>query len=232
MGCGRKATSGQVALGRKAGSIPRNPARTVADLYKAASRWMRRLGGGEGLTGIYGTLTRGDVEKVMQALTADTGMNRGSRFLDVGAGLGQPLLHAALKPGVARARGFEIDDPKVKKAAALIAGVRRDLGLGGAAPQVIRKDIADVQRIDDTHLFSFWEGINVEDRMALGRLAMQNKDLKGVAVMAKAIRGETPAEYMEGLGFPPVTLKQTFPVHMAGSGQGFTAYVFKVNPRS
>ena len=118
-----------------------------------------------------------------------------------------------------------------QKGGGIDCGVRRDLGLGGAAPQVIRKDIADVQRIDDTHLFSFWEGINVEDRMALGKLAMQNKDLKGVAVMAKAIRGETPAEYMQGLGFPAVTLKDTFPVHMAGSGQGFTAYVFKVNPR-
>ena len=49
------------------------------------------LGGGEGLEGIYGTLTRHYMQLVLDALEAHCGLAACSSLIDVGSGLGRSL---------------------------------------------------------------------------------------------------------------------------------------------
>ena len=63
------------------------------------------LGGGEGLEGIYGTLTRHYMQLVLESLSAHCGLVASSSLIDVGSGLGrlESICHADLAvPNAAR----------------------------------------------------------------------------------------------------------------------------------
>lgn len=246
MGCGRKATPSQIRRGRKvsrkappaslrnagrtfAPQAPRAPPVTTKRLFGLMNAVTNQLGGGEGQQGTFGTLAPAGSQKVMDALAVHTGMGRASKLLDVGAGLGHPLVHAVHDVGVARARGLEVDPVKVKKAEAFIDRVYSRAGMTGPKPYVERADVGSrTAPIDDTHIFSFWKGINTADRAALGSLAAKDTNLKGVAVIDHGM-GRDPVGYMRSLGFPPMTLTDKLDaLKISGSGATFTGYVFKV----
>lgn len=48
-----------------------------------------KLGGGEGVEGLYGSITRSGMQKVVAALQSECGLNRDSCLVDIGAGLGR-----------------------------------------------------------------------------------------------------------------------------------------------
>ena len=48
-----------------------------------------KLGGGEGIEGLYGSLTRTGMQKVLHSLSKSCGLDQTSRLVDVGAGLGR-----------------------------------------------------------------------------------------------------------------------------------------------
>ena len=48
-----------------------------------------KLGGGEGIEGLYGSLTRTGMQKVLHSLSKSCGLDKTSRLVDIGAGLGR-----------------------------------------------------------------------------------------------------------------------------------------------
>jgi hypothetical protein len=48
-----------------------------------------KLGGGEGVVGIYGSITQAGMSKIFACMMKDTGFGPNSVLLDVGAGLGR-----------------------------------------------------------------------------------------------------------------------------------------------
>ena len=48
-----------------------------------------KLGGGEGIEGLYGSLTRTGMQKVLHSLTKSCELDQTSRLVDIGAGLGR-----------------------------------------------------------------------------------------------------------------------------------------------
>lgn len=199
-------------------------------LYNAMNSAESRLGGGEGNVGLYGTIRNAGMQKIMHSLREMTGMGRLSRFLDVGAGLGRPCLHALLPPGVARSRGIELDAVKVTKGDALLSQVYNDPAIRplmkGQLPTLKVQDIQNTAHIDDTHLFSFWEGLPTSAKIALGGLVSRDKEFRGIAVVGRGLHRD-PVQEMADLGFPPLQLVSKIPVHMAKGTERFTAFVFK-----
>lgn len=53
-----------------------------------------KLGGGEGIEGLYGSLTRTGMQKVLHSLSKSCGLDKSSRLVDVGAGLGRYVANA------------------------------------------------------------------------------------------------------------------------------------------
>ncbi len=67
--------------------------------------------GGNGSTGaIYGELTIGSMQRVLNFLIEECELDKSSRFIDVGAGLGKPNFHAAQNPNVRLSVGIELED--------------------------------------------------------------------------------------------------------------------------
>ena len=58
---------------------------------------------------IYGELTKGDVQKIVDFLTVNCNLTDVSRFIDTGNGRGKPSMHVVQDPGVQFSFGIEIE---------------------------------------------------------------------------------------------------------------------------
>mmetsp|Transcript_14408 Transcript_14408/g.42235 ORF Transcript_14408/g.42235 Transcript_14408/m.42235 type:complete len:436 (-) Transcript_14408:294-1601(-) len=101
------------------GEVPRSSAgrfghaiTTLPSVRRAYGAMHRRTGsiGGNGHGGaIYGEITEGSMQKVIEVMKAHTNLGRSSRFIDVGCGLGKPNVHVALDCGVEVSYGVEME---------------------------------------------------------------------------------------------------------------------------
>jgi hypothetical protein len=67
--------------------------------------------GGNGYNGaIYGELTLGSMQTILDILVKECELDTTSRFIDIGAGLGKPSFHALESPGVALSFGVELEE--------------------------------------------------------------------------------------------------------------------------
>jgi hypothetical protein len=60
-----------------------------ARLYMAMTKAENKVGGGEGLEGVYGSITRSGTHEVLEAFKMHAGFGHSSIFLDIGSGLGR-----------------------------------------------------------------------------------------------------------------------------------------------
>lgn len=202
-------------------------------LYNVMTSIENRVGGGEGIEGIYGTLTQTGCQRVMDTMHELCGLQENSILVDIGAGLGRPLLHALFSPGVRKAYGVEVDTVKCAKAAVfcqqtlLEMAQRQCSSTVRQAPEIVQGNIEEATTLDPcTHAFSFWEGIPVSARLAFGRLFSKSTTLRSVVVIQRSMRKEDPTDVMLDYGFGALTLTSTFPVKMSGRGAQFHAYIF------
>lgn len=98
------------------------------------------LGGGEGVEGLYGSIGRSGMAKVLASLTSRCDLGPSSCLVDIGAGLARPLLHAAIVPGVRQTVGIEVDSIKVVKAEAFVERVCARLRKKGLVSDEDAKD--------------------------------------------------------------------------------------------
>ncbi|KIY96809.1 hypothetical protein MNEG_11153 [Monoraphidium neglectum] len=199
-----------------------------------------KVGGGEGVEGCYGTLTRAGVQQIMESMADVCGLSSSSVLVDIGAGIGRPLLHAMHHPGVGASWGVEIDPVKCSKGRAYVQLVVRDMagaglpaGGGGAAAAAPSMVCVAVERLSTlepaTHAYACWEGMPRTAKVAFGALFLASPSLQSVAVVQRAFR-RPPQAAMQELGFGELDLLKTFPVHLAGSQRQLNAYIF-VKPR-
>eukprot|EP01039_Chlorochromonas_danica_P006633 gene6633-7326_t len=83
---------------------------STAMAYKIVHKATGSLGGNGYNGAIYGELTIGSMQKVINVLKEQCKMDSQSRFLDVGAGLGKPNFHAAQDPKVRVSVGIELEE--------------------------------------------------------------------------------------------------------------------------
>jgi hypothetical protein len=202
---------------------------SIGAMCKQFSWLGTQLGGGEGCTGLYGTIRTGGLHKVLAAL-ANGANGSNIHLVDVGGGLCWPLLQACRQLDIASGLSIEDDGKKVEKAQVLVSRVA-----GGAYKDVITLvtgSIEDVQSLNAyTHAYSFWEGLTNSAKMAFGRLFVMSTSLRRVAVVQHAMRKQQEPEEMYMLGFGRVNLVWgPTRVLMSGSGRAFMAYVFEKVP--
>mmetsp|Transcript_37509 Transcript_37509/g.82121 ORF Transcript_37509/g.82121 Transcript_37509/m.82121 type:complete len:394 (+) Transcript_37509:116-1297(+) len=79
----------------------------VKKVYSLVSGRTGSLGGNGAGGAIYGELTSGSMQKMVDLMKLHTDFGPDSRFIDVGCGLGKPNLHVATDPGVSFSYGIE-----------------------------------------------------------------------------------------------------------------------------
>lgn len=81
----------------------------VRKVYKIVKKLTGSLGGNASSGPIYGELTMGSMQKMINLMKEHTDFNATtSRFIDVGSGIGKPNLHVAQDPGCA-SYGIEVE---------------------------------------------------------------------------------------------------------------------------
>ena len=80
----------------------------VKIVYQTINKNTGRVGGNGNGGPIYGELTEGSMQKIIDCLTAKTGLGQQSRWIDIGCGRGKPNMHVAQDPGVQFSFGIEI----------------------------------------------------------------------------------------------------------------------------
>jgi len=78
-------------------------------VYKIINKMTGQIGGNGNGGAIYGELTMGSMQKVIALMKEHSNLNKDSRFIDVGCGLGKPNVHVAQDPGVAFSYGIEME---------------------------------------------------------------------------------------------------------------------------
>ncbi|KAJ1412193.1 hypothetical protein B484DRAFT_402394 [Ochromonadaceae sp. CCMP2298] len=78
--------------------------------YKILQKTTGQLGGNGYNGAIYGELTMRSMQRVLNILVNQCGLTSSSRFIDVGAGLGKPNIHAAQDPACRLSIGVELEE--------------------------------------------------------------------------------------------------------------------------
>ncbi|WIA23123.1 hypothetical protein OEZ85_001460 [Tetradesmus obliquus] len=180
-------------------------------LYSVMQGLESRLGGGEGIEGIYGSITATGMHKVLECMRHNCGLGSSSTLVDIGAGLGRPLLHALLLQGAAGSSGSSKATAKGSRAKGLLQQPH-------SRPIITCASIEQIASLEPcSHAYSFWEGVPLSGKQAFGRLFAQARSMKAVAVVQRAMRGVPPEAHMAQLGFGPLLLIKAFPVNMSGA---------------
>ncbi|KXZ50357.1 hypothetical protein GPECTOR_17g998 [Gonium pectorale] len=195
------------------------------------------VGGGEGNEGTYGSITQAGMAQVLQCMKERAGFGSDSILVDIGSGLGRPLMHGFYE-GMAKGYGLECDAVKCEKAVKFCKRVVSEACSKGLLDRrycALRTrlvfwhvDIEQLTGLPDeaTHAYSFWEGIPDPAKCKIGELFTQSQTLKAIAVVGRSL-GRDPAQRMaDTFGFGRLTLLGKFGASMAGSGRSMTAYVF------
>jgi hypothetical protein len=81
----------------------------VHHVYKIVSKLTGSVGGNGSFGAIYGELTMGSMQKMVDLMKKYTEFGSSSRYIDVGSGLGKPNLHVCQDPGVEFSYGIEME---------------------------------------------------------------------------------------------------------------------------
>ena len=81
----------------------------VRSVYHIVHKHTGSVGGNGHGGAIYGELTVGSMQKMVNLMMEHTNLDKESRFIDVGCGLGKPNLHVAQYPGVQFSYGIEME---------------------------------------------------------------------------------------------------------------------------
>jgi len=91
-------------------TIPTLPVKSVTrKVYHLVNKMTGSIGGNGHGGAIYGELTVGSMQKMVELMKIHTNFGPESRFIDVGSGLGKPNLHVSQDPGVEFSYGIEME---------------------------------------------------------------------------------------------------------------------------
>ncbi|GFR53223.1 hypothetical protein Agub_g15980, partial [Astrephomene gubernaculifera] len=202
----------------------------------------RQICGGEGVEGVYGSLTIATLTIVLLVLVRAGLLRTNSVFGDIGAGVGRTLVIVAFLFGI-KSIGWELDKVKRGKAENFIERFQphvdkykvkdpwnhleadvNSLLTAYKTPECFscKPDNSDVNYEDVTVLFSFWEGFG--DKEKVTKHMKTATQLEALIIVQK--HEAKPVEFMAGLGFPGLTLLTRLPIRTSGANQTFQAYIF------
>jgi hypothetical protein len=81
----------------------------VKETYAIVRKLTGSIGGNGSSGAIYGELTMGSMQKMVNLMKQHTEFGPDSRFIDVGSGIGKPNIHVCQDPGVSFSYGIEME---------------------------------------------------------------------------------------------------------------------------
>jgi SAM-dependent methyltransferase len=200
--------------------------KTVQHLYKVIQKSTGAVGGYGHNGPVYGEITMGTFQKIVDALREHTDFGPSSTFMDIGSGLGKPNLHVALNPGVRLSFGVELEELRWQLSMHNLRNVLREVSeLKKSVVYFANSDATDMVHFEPfTHIYMFDVGF---PPAVLVSLANAFNASKTVQALVSFIR---PDKVISVYGFA-VDLVCQIQTRMCGSTEQHNAYVYRAKPR-
>jgi len=196
--------------------------KSVQHLYRVIQKSSGAVGGYGHNGPVYGEVTMGTFQKVVDALCAHTGFDASSAFVDIGSGLGKPNLHVALNPGVRLSYGVELEELRWQLSMHNLRFVLNEV------PEM-RKSVvyfanSDATKLDHfepfTHVYMFDVGFPPSVLVALANAFNLSKTVQAL------VSFQRPDKVISMYGFA-VDLITQVATRMSGSTEKHTAYIYR-----
>mmetsp|Transcript_15582 Transcript_15582/g.28320 ORF Transcript_15582/g.28320 Transcript_15582/m.28320 type:complete len:433 (-) Transcript_15582:221-1519(-) len=203
----------------------------VHKVYRAVRCLTGSIGGNGSGGAIYGELTVGSMQKMVDLMKTHTGLDSKSRFIDVGSGLGKPNLHVAQDPGVEFSYGIEMEKVRwmlgMSNLSVVLEAAKRQTNVTdeeqiGHRCIFEHADMTDADFFDPfTHVYMFDIGFPPALFLKLGE--MFNRSASPYLICYHG-----PKLMIEEYGFDVELIVQA-PTSMHGSSEGHMGYLYRRN---
>eukprot|EP00522_Entomoneis_paludosa_P001929 CAMPEP_0172471894 /NCGR_PEP_ID=MMETSP1065-20121228/68054_1 /TAXON_ID=265537 /ORGANISM="Amphiprora paludosa, Strain CCMP125" /LENGTH=448 /DNA_ID=CAMNT_0013230009 /DNA_START=341 /DNA_END=1687 /DNA_ORIENTATION=- len=195
----------------------------VKKVYRLIRKLTGSIGGNASNGPIYGELTMGSMQKMVNLMKEHTHFDASSKFIDVGSGIGKPNFHVAQDPGVEISYGLEIDADRWLLSMNCLRGT---LDLAAQDEDVqhrcvfVQEDIRQAHSFDPfTHVYMFSIGFPPDLWITLADVWNRSKS-------PYLICYHSPKDIIDCYEFEVELLAKT-PTSMHGSKEGHTGYVYR-----
>jgi Histone methylation protein DOT1 len=210
---------------------------SVRLVYSVVKKLTGSIGGNGSFGPIYGELTMGSMQKMINLMKEHTEFSAASCFIDVGSGIGKPNLHVAQDPGVAFSYGIEVASDRwllgmnCLKSVLDTAMEQRQLGKPNETTVLQHNcifehgDITDARTFDPfTHVYMFSIGFPPKLWHTLSK--MWNASSSSYLICY-----HSPKYIIQRYTFNVELVVQT-PTSMHGSKEGHTGYIYQRKGRA
>jgi hypothetical protein len=209
--------------------------KNVQDVYKIISKLTGSVGGNGSFGAIYGELTVGSMQKIIDLMKIHTGFSSTSRFIDVGSGLGKPNIHVCQNPGVEFSYGIEMEMSRWMLGMANLQAIIKAAQSQQESGEIIAEseaigsncyfdhgNIMDAMSFDPfTHVYMF--SIGFPPRLWEHLAEMFNRSSSPYLICY-----HSPSDIIDRYGFD-VKLVVQAPTSMHGSSEGHMGYIYVRN---
>lgn len=198
-----------------------NVDKTVSHLYRVIQKSTGSVGGYGHNGPIYGEITMGTFQKVVDALAEHTGFDASSSFVDIGSGLGKPNLHVALNPGVRLSYGVELEELRWQLSMHNLRFVLNEVAeMRKSVVYFGHDDATNMESFEPfTHVYMFDVGFPPAVLVSLANAFNISKSVKGL------VSFQRPDRVIGVYGFN-VDLITQITTRMNGSTETHTAYIY------
>jgi len=196
--------------------------KSVQHLYRVIQKSSGAVGGYGHNGPVYGEVTMGTFQKVVDALCEHTGFDASSAFVDIGSGLGKPNLHVALNPGVRLSYGVELEELRWQLSMHNLRFVLNEVPeMRKSVVYFANSDATDMDHFEPfTHVYMFDVGFPPAVLVALANAFNLSKTVQAL------VSFQRPDKVISVYGFA-VDLITQVATRMSGSTEKHTAYVYR-----
>lgn len=196
--------------------------KSVQQLYHVIQKRSGAVGGYGHNGPVYGEITMGTFQKVLNFLRDNLDFDANSAFLDIGSGLGKPNLHVALNPGVRMSFGLEVEHLRWQLSMHNLRFAIKDVpNFPSQVVHFTQRDVTDIQNFAPfTHVYMFDVGFPPSALKAIARAFNASPTVQAL------VSFQRPAHVIGGHGFAVECVGQIM-TRMHGSSEGHTAYIYR-----
>jgi hypothetical protein len=196
--------------------------KSVQHLYRVIQKSSGAVGGYGHNGPVYGEVTMGTFQKVVDALCEHTGFDASSSFVDIGSGLGKPNLHVALNPGVRLSYGVELEELRWQLSMHNLRFVLNEVPeMRKSVVYFSNSDATTLDHFDPfTHVYMFDVGFPPAVLVSLANAFNLSKTVQALVSFTR------PDKVISMYGFA-VDLITQVATRMSGSSETHTAYVYR-----
>lgn len=200
---------------------PTEVSKDVQKLYQVIQKYSGAVGGYGHNGPVYGEITMGTLQKVLNFLRDNLDFGSHSSFLDIGSGLGKPNLHVAVDPGVHVSFGIELEELRWQLSMHNLRFAIQEAAVPDSVVYFAHNDATQIVRFEPfTHIYMFDVGFPPAALVSIANAFNVSRSVKALVSFTR------PLYIIDTYGFAVECIGKV-QTRMHGSSEGHMAYIYR-----